>query len=308
MAYIGRDTDKISNVEVLDNITFDGSSSYTLQKGGSNFTPSSANTLLVSINGVVQAGNFTVSGSTINFGVAIAGTSTCDFILHYGIGLITAPSDGTVTSAKIGANAVTNAKLNNDIISGATELASEPADTDEFLVSDAGTIKRIDYSLIKGGGITEADQWRVTASSSTSGTVEINSNWERVDSRGLGTLGSGMTESSGIFTFPSTGIYLVTINIKSYQGGGDQRYVHSYILTTTDNSSYNRVAEGSMWFTSAGDGGNKYGSSTTNVLFDVTNTSTHKIKFRTNSEATITTEGDTDKNLTFATFIRLGDT
>jgi hypothetical protein len=51
--------------------------------------------------------------------------------------------------------------LNNDIISGSTELASEPADTDEFLVSDAGTLKRIDYSLIKGGGITEADMWRL---------------------------------------------------------------------------------------------------------------------------------------------------
>ena len=101
MAYIGRDTDKISNVEVLDNITFNGSSSYTLQKGGSNFTPSSANTLLVSIDGVVQAGNFTVSGSTIDFGAAVAGTSTCDFILHYGIGLITTPADGTVTSAKL---------------------------------------------------------------------------------------------------------------------------------------------------------------------------------------------------------------
>ena len=101
MAYIGRDTDKISNVEVLDNITFDGSSSYTLQKGGSNFTPSSANTLLVSIDGVVQAGNFTVSGSTIDFGTAVAGTSTCDFILHYGVGLITIPADGTVTSAKL---------------------------------------------------------------------------------------------------------------------------------------------------------------------------------------------------------------
>jgi len=101
MAYIGRDTDKISNVEVLDNITFDGSSSYTLQKGGSNFTPSSANTLLLSIDGVVQAGNFTVSGSTIDFGTAVAGTSTCDFILHYGIGLITTPADGSVTSAKL---------------------------------------------------------------------------------------------------------------------------------------------------------------------------------------------------------------
>jgi hypothetical protein len=101
MAYIGRDTDKISNVEVLDNITFDGSSSYTLQKNSVNFTPSSANTLLVSIDGVVQAGNFTVSGSTIDFGTAVAGTSTCDFILHYGIGLITTPADGTVTSAKL---------------------------------------------------------------------------------------------------------------------------------------------------------------------------------------------------------------
>jgi len=101
MPYIGRDTDKISNVEVLDNITFDGSSSYTLQKGGSNFTPSSANTLLLSIDGVVQAGNFTVSGSTIDFGTAVAGTSTCDFILHYGIGLISIPADGSVTSAKL---------------------------------------------------------------------------------------------------------------------------------------------------------------------------------------------------------------
>ena len=111
MAYIGRDTDKISNVEVLDNITFDGSSSYTLQKNSVNFTPSSANTLLVSIDGVVQAGNFTVSGSTIDFGTAVAGTSTCDFILHYGIGLITAPSDGTVTTAKLADDAVTLAKM-----------------------------------------------------------------------------------------------------------------------------------------------------------------------------------------------------
>jgi hypothetical protein len=109
MAYIGRDVDKISNVEVLDNITFDGSSSYTLQKNSVNFTPSSANTLLVSIDGVVQAGNFTVSGSTIDFGTAVAGTSTCNFILHYGIGLITTPADGTVTTAKLSATGTKDA-------------------------------------------------------------------------------------------------------------------------------------------------------------------------------------------------------
>ena len=61
-------------------------------------------------------------------------------------------ADANVTTAKIADDAVTAAKINNDIISGSTELAAEPADTDEFLVSDAGTLKRIDYSHIKGGG------------------------------------------------------------------------------------------------------------------------------------------------------------
>ena len=61
---------------------------------------------------------------------------------------------GEVDATALGADSVTAAKINNDIISGSTELASEPADTDEFLVSDAGTLKRIDYSLIKGGGFS----------------------------------------------------------------------------------------------------------------------------------------------------------
>ena len=142
MAYLGRGVDKISNIETLDNITFNGASSYTLQKGGVNFVPTSAAAILISIDGVVQSGNFTVSSSTIDFGTAIAGTSTCNFIIHLGVGLITAPSDGSVTAAKVADN----------LISGKTALATEPADTDEFLVSDAGTLKRIDYSLIKGSG------------------------------------------------------------------------------------------------------------------------------------------------------------
>ena len=111
MAYIGRGTDKLSNIEKLDVITFDGSSSYTLQKNSVNFTPNSANSLQVSIDGVVQAGNFTVSGSVIDFGVAIPATSTNDFIFHYGTGLITTPADGTVTTAKLADSSVSLAKL-----------------------------------------------------------------------------------------------------------------------------------------------------------------------------------------------------
>ena len=55
-----------------------------------------------------------------------------------------------VDTGGIGDLKVTGAKFNADVISGQTELAVAPASTDEFLVSDGGVIKRIDYSLIKG--------------------------------------------------------------------------------------------------------------------------------------------------------------
>ena len=56
-------------------------------------------------------------------------------------------SGGTLT---IGAGAVEGSMLNNNVISGQTSaLASGLADTDEFLVSDAGTIKRMDASVLK---------------------------------------------------------------------------------------------------------------------------------------------------------------
>src|SRR5210317_765942 len=196
MAYIGRDTDKISNVEVLDNITFDGSSSYTLQKGGSNFTPSSANTLLLSIDGVVQAGNFTVSGSTIDFGTAVSGTSTCDFVLHYGVGLITAPSDGTVTTAKLADSSVSLAKL----------TATGTKDATTFLRGDNT------FSALPASGITEADEWRLTSNKTVSNTFSsITTNLARTTRAGFSLLGTGMSESSGIFTFPNTGYWIVGV-------------------------------------------------------------------------------------------------
>ena len=64
------------------------------------------------------------------------------------------PTAAALTSSDISDGIITNAKLAQDIISGDTALGAEPADTDEFLVSDAGVLKRMDYSYIKGGGIT----------------------------------------------------------------------------------------------------------------------------------------------------------
>jgi hypothetical protein len=116
--YVGRDLEVISNIENLDTITFDGSSSYSLTKNSVSYIPTSANNILVSIDGVVQSDNFTVSGSTIDFGVAIPGTSTCDFIKHFGTGVAFTPADGTVGTSQIADASITSAKLASGVALG----------------------------------------------------------------------------------------------------------------------------------------------------------------------------------------------
>ena len=142
MAYIGK-TPVIGNFVKLDSITVvNGQAAYTMQNGGVNFTSyDNVNQFLVSLNGVLQAptDSFTVSGSTLTFASNLSTGDVIDFVLVLGNSLdIGTPSDNTVTAAK----------LNNDIISGQTALTAEPADTDEFLVSDAGTLKRMDMSVV----------------------------------------------------------------------------------------------------------------------------------------------------------------
>jgi hypothetical protein len=149
MAYIGA-TPTVGNFQVCDAISVvNGQAAYTLQVGGVNVTPESANHMLVSLNGILQkpGSSFTVSGSTMTFASNLATGDVIDFVQILGNVLdIGQPSDDTVTAAK----------LNNDIISGQTALTSTPDDTDELLISDAGTIKRIDYSLIKStAGLTK---------------------------------------------------------------------------------------------------------------------------------------------------------
>lgn len=293
MAYIGRGTDKLSNIEKLDVITFDGSSSYTLQKNSVNFTPNSANSLQVSIDGVVQAGNFTVSGSTIDFGVAIPATSTNDFIFHYGTGLITTPADGTVDAGT----------LSTDAITGQTEDTT-PADDDLILVYDtsATALKKVQKSNFAGGGITMADQWRLSANV-TADATPISSNWERIDTYSPALVGTGMTESSGVFSFPETGIYLIIGNARFYAASGGDVSIDFILQITTDNSTYNQIN-----LTQDG-GNNNMGGGAFSSIIDVTDIS--NIKVRTTASSVTSgslIQGNTSDSRTSLTFIRLGDT
>ena len=125
MDYIGQNLDRFSNVEKLDAITpatSTGAGPYNLLKGGVAFTPSSADTMVVSIDGVIQYGNFSVTGSTITFNAALADANTCDFIYHMGTGLLSTPVDNSVSTAKIVDSNVTTAKIANDAVTNAKIL------------------------------------------------------------------------------------------------------------------------------------------------------------------------------------------
>ena len=173
MAYIGQGI-KQGTFKVLDTSgnTYNGSNT-TFNLGTQ---VGSAAQLLVSHDGVIQkAGtDYTLAtgGTQITFSTAPAsGASIFITEISGAVGGTVTPSDASVTTDKLGADAVTEAKiaddavesehLNNNIISGQTALGATPADTDEFLISDAGTIKRVDYSYIKGsstiGGLTDVN-------------------------------------------------------------------------------------------------------------------------------------------------------
>ena len=154
-------------------------------------------------------------------------------------------------------------------------------------------------------GLSMVDQWRINTQYSVTSFSYITSNWERNDSTGFDKIGTGMSESSGEFSFPSTGIYVVRIVISWFADGGGVNYNRVGIYTTTDNSSYSEQAF--SW--SGVESGSQYNNMSAEIIFDVTNTSTHKVKFQTGaSNVRPRVRGETNYNASYATFIRLGDT
>jgi len=113
MPYIGK-SPVGGGFHKLDNLTASATDTYALTLGGAAYYPETANQLLVSLNGVIQApqDSFTISGSNLIFDSALTVTDSIDFVVALGDVLgVGSVSDGTVTTAKIANNAVTMDKL-----------------------------------------------------------------------------------------------------------------------------------------------------------------------------------------------------
>ena len=251
--------------------------------------PAGASSTLVSLVSTDTLTNKTLTSPKINEDVAVTSTATELNIL-----------DGvTSTTAELNTlDALSRGSLIYGNASAATAILTKGG-ADQVLTSDGTDIAWADAA---GGGIGMVDQFRLTANKSGSGL--LNANWERSDTFGAGFIGTGMTESSGVFSFPSTGIYFITagsyiLSSNSYTYGGFQ------IQVTANNSSYNTATEA---YTTDNTHGTELGLFV-QYIFDVTNTSNDK--FRINSRAVsnnCTYQGSTSINKTWVSAIRLGDT
>ena len=147
MPFIGTQPE-VGGYSVLDALTASATASYTLQLNSANFVPASANQLLVSLNGVIQkpGSSFTVSGSTLTFSSALDSTDSIDFIISMGEPLlIGTPSDGTVSTAKIAADAITSAKIatnavRDELPAGAVVQTVSTTKVDTFTSSSSSLV------------------------------------------------------------------------------------------------------------------------------------------------------------------------
>ena len=294
MAYIGTKP-TVGNFQICDAISVvNGQAAYTMQVGSVNVIPQSANHMIVSLNGTIQKPNssYTVSGSTITFASNLVTGDVIDFIQILGDVLdLGVPSDATVTTAKLADSSVSLAKL----------TATGTKDATTFLRGDNS------FSALPASGITVADQWRITANKSTNNTASVfDSNLEQVDGTGQGTLGTAMSVSSGEFTYPSTGTYLVISNTTFQNTNTSTSY---YCFTEhqncTDGSSFVATASGYVYFYPPA--GVNTATTTGIDMVNVTNTSNVKTRFLARSHQDCQARGDTTYNFTSFTFIRLGD-
>ena len=200
--------------------------------------------------------------------------------------------DGTITGISVGG--LPDGIVDTDMIANNAVATGKIADNAVTSAKSSGL-----------GGLTMVDQWRLSSDSGENNGY-ITSNWERCDTYGFGQLGTGMTESSGVFTFPSTGIYRIDAQGHSKRTDNITIPEIDFIIrASTDGSNYDSL---SMSTGHIGGANNSYAVAYCSAIFDVTNVSTHKIMLYVNATHPTNFRGSTSTTRTGMVFMKLGDT
>ena len=308
------------------NLYYNGSSKLTTTNTGINVTGA------ITVNGSAtsawtvghnSSSNYVISGpgglsSANNPDLYLERGQTYQFIMNasgHGFGIQTSP--GTWNSSNAYTTGITNAGAATGIITFAVPY-SAPARLYYACTSQhSGMVGNIYLRGASAGsaGITMYDTYHLTSNASIDSNVSyMDSNFSRVTGTGFGRIdlnGSGMTKSGQHFSFPATGLYEIRFLGIAFSNN-TSRYVNYGIQFNTAGTADSDYLGGAQ-ITSAipEDNALAYGSGSAVFLFDVTNTSTHHVRFWTNVESGSTSlQGTALSNgiRTSAIFKRIGDT
>ena len=330
MSYLGKTQLKSSDIQRFD-VTSSTSATHVL-----GWTAPNDQSLIITINGVKQQDDaYSIAGSptTVTLTDALVSTDKLEVVGIVDVGTMNVPGVGSVQTDQLADDAVTADKLANSInteiaantakvtnathtgdVTGATALTIANDAVDIAMLSATGTASATTF--LRGdnawaaptGGLTEADCWVMTTTF-TDDAKPIASNWARDTSDGFGLLGTGMTESSGVFTFPSTGHWQVDFHLMvqiptdfEERTGGVAIYVS--INAGVDYEKVKWAATASNFLQST----QTYHSSSCSTLVDVTNTSNFKIQFWYDGSNSSTQVRGTSDNETYVIFKKLADT
>jgi hypothetical protein len=212
-------------------------------------------------------------------------------------------------SAEVLIRSATNENMIKAVADGAVSIYHNNAKKIETTATGVDVTGAITVNgAALASGLTEADQWRITTDVAASGVTQITANWERADTYGSNKLGTGMTESSGVFTFPSTGFWRVDYQFRCNSVAVDVRYIFFAIETSTNGgSNWNIISEGAVNISNFMSG-TEYNSSANFALIDVTSTSNVKVRVRFDPSAYVVVDGHTSSNETGLLFTKLAET
>ena len=169
----------------------------------------------------------------------------------------------------------------------------------------SGNLPAISGAALTGisAGITALNVWYLT--SSFSGNADPMVNWAKYDlDNNTAGFGSDMTESSGVWTFPSTGFWEIRCSAYLYNNGNAAAgSIAMSAYFTVDGSNYDSSGNKRSYSNLPSSSGYYYSQNINIHYFDVTDTSTHKMKLRMEGSP-----ADVNAGGTMVQFMRLADT
>ena len=156
-------------------------------------------------------------------------------------------------------------------------------------------------------GVAVYDTWIYTAETNVYAAGNyLTANWSRFGDN----IGSAMTQSSGVFSFPSTGFYRVTFTCNFFERNSPDNIAYIYIQTTTDNNATAYVTRVASLQNITDRSGDTYTTCHAHCLFDVTNTTTHKVRFFCGSDDSgdLRIAGAPTYQQVYATFQKMANT